>query len=367
MPRHREKMRLKPPPLKRIKPEVRAIGGYHLKAYDCPIKLNQNESPFDVPEELKAQILETVRQRPWSRYPQPMPADLIEALARHAGWDPESLIVCNGSNTLVQLVLAVSTSPGVPVVIPSPSFSLYGLYAGIFGGRIVPVDLTPDYTFNVPAIREAARRERAHTIIFCSPNNPTGCIITNPDLKALLEETDALVMVDEAYGEFSGTTALDLLPRYPNLIILKTFSKAFGAAGIRIGYLIAHPDLVREILKGKIPFDINVFSHAAALHILKHRDLIQKRVDAICAERERVFSALQEIDGVRPYPSHANLILFEVADPDAVFTGLIEQGVLIRNVTGYPMLSKALRVSIGAPKENNRFLEALKRTLSETV
>ena len=172
-------------------------------------------------------------------------------------------------------------------------------------------------------------------------------------------------MVDEAYGEFSDSTALDLLPHHPNLIVLKTFSKAFGAAGIRIGYLIAHPDLVREIAKGKIPFDINVFSHAAALHILEHQDLIQNRVQAIRSERERVFSALREIDGVRPYPSHANLILFEVSDPDAVFTGLIEQGVLIRNVTSYPLLSKALRVSIGAAEENDRFLESLGRTLSE--
>ena len=357
--------RLKKVPIDRIKPEVRAVAGYHLKAYDCPVKLNQNESPFDVPEALKVEILDAVRQRPWSRYPQPMPMDLVAALARHVGTDPEGMIVCNGSNTLIQLVLAVSTSPGAPVVVPSPSFSLYDLYAGIFGGRAVPVSLAPDYTFDIPAIRDAVCRERAHTVILCSPNNPTGCRMHRADLVSILEGTDALVVVDEAYGEFSDWTALDLLPQYPNLIVLKTFSKALGAAGIRIGYLMAHPDLTREILKGKIPFDINVFSHTAALKILARSDIIQDRVSFIIAERERVRNVLREIDGVCVRPSHANFMLIEVADPKTVFVGLVARGVLVRDVTGYPMLSNALRVNVGTVEENDQFLHALGETLQE--
>ncbi|MDA0745472.1 MAG: histidinol-phosphate transaminase [bacterium] len=356
---------MKKSPLERIRPEVRNIAGYHLKAYDCPVKLNQNESPFDIPEDLKDEILEAVRNRPWSRYPQPMQMDLVEALAQYAGWNPEGLIVCNGSNTLVQLVLAVTTTSDTPVVVPSPSFSLYGLYTGIFGGREVAVNLNADYTFNMPAICEAIRRENANMVILCSPNNPTGCVVSNADLEALLNETDALVLVDEAYAEFSNHTALDLLPNHPNLIVLKTFSKALGAAGIRIGYLMAHPEMAQEIIKAKIPFDINVFSHTAALKILEHQDLIQERVAHICTERDRVFNALSLQKGVRAYPSHANLILFEVEDPGAVFNSLVEQGILIRNVTSYPMLSKALRVSIGSPEENDRFLKALAHTLKE--
>ena len=296
------------PPLKRIRPEIRSVDGYHLTHYDCPVKLNQNESPFDIPDDLKDEILEDVRKRPWFRYPQPMEMDLVEALADFAGWRPDALIVCNGSNTLVQLVLAVSTRPGAPVVIPSPGFSLYGLYAGFFGGRVVPVDLRADYTFDVPGIREAARRESANMIILGSPNNPTGCVVSNADLEALLGETDALVMVDEAYAEFSDETARDLIGEFPNLIVLKTFSKALGAAGIRIGYLMAHPEIAREVLKAKVPFDINVFSHSAALHILKHDGLIRERVGAIREERERVFAALRNIDGVRPYPSQRNFL-----------------------------------------------------------
>lgn len=354
------------PPLQRIKPEIRSVDGYHLTHYDCPVKLNQNESPFDIPDDLKNEILEAVRKRPWFRYPQPMQMDLVEALAGYAGWRPDGMIVCNGSNTLVQLVLAVSTSPGAAVVVPSPGFSLYGLYAGFFGGRVIPVDLRTDHTFDLPGIREAVRRESANMVVFGSPNNPTGCVVSNADLEALLRETDALVMVDEAYAEFSDETARDLISEYANLIVLKTFSKALGAAGIRIGYLMAHPDIAGEVLKAKVPFDVNVFSHTAALHILKHDRLIRERVGIIREERERVFAALRKIDGVRPYPSHANFILFEVGNPVRVFERLIESGILIRNVTSYPRLENALRVSIGAAGENTLFLNALEQTLDDS-
>lgn len=354
------------PPLQRIKPEIRSVDGYHLTHYDCPVKLNQNESPFDIPDDLKNEILEAVRKRPWFRYPQPMQMDLVEALAGYAGWRPDGMIVCNGSNTLVQLVLAVSTSPGAAVVVPSPGFSLYGLYAGFFGGRVVPVDLRTDHTFDLPGIREAVRRESANMVVFGSPNNPTGCVVSNADLEVLLRETDALVMVDEAYAEFSDETARDLISEYANLIVLKTFSKALGAAGIRIGYLMAHPDIAGEVLKAKVPFDVNVFSHTAALHILKHDRLIRERVGIIRKERERVFAALRKIDGVRPYPSHANFILFEVGNPVRVFERLIESGILIRNVTSYPRLENALRVSIGAAGENTLFLNALEQTLDDS-
>lgn len=351
--------------LQNFKPEILALDGYHLKAYDCPVKLNQNESPFDVPDTLKEEILNTVRQKSWSRYPEPMQMDLVQALAKHVGANPDGLIVTNGSNTLIQLLLGVISAPGVDVVIPSPAFSLYDMYTNIFSGNVISVPLTSNYQFDVPAIQKAIQGERVRLAILCSPNNPTGCAISNSDLDTLLSSTNALIMVDEAYGEFNNQTALDLLPKHPNLIILKTFSKAFGAAGVRIGYLIAHPSVRNEIIKGKIPFDINVFSHSAAMAILKHEDLIKERIAFICKERDRVYQALTQMSQVTAYPSDANLILFEVNDPQAVFNGLIEQGVLIRNVTSYPMLQKALRVSIGTQEENDQFLSALARTLKE--
>jgi len=349
----------KQPPLDRIKTEVRDIAGYHLTAYDCPVKLNQNESPFDVPDELKDEILDTVRGLPWSRYPEPMPADLVAALADYAGVPADHIVVANGSNSLVQHVLSVTVSPGTAIVIPSPSFSLYGQFTNILGGHVVYVDLAADYGFDTDAIRSAVLARNPGVVVLCSPNNPTGSVVDLDDLTALVEESDALFLVDEAYGEFHAESIVDRLDRLPNAIVLKTLSKAFGAAGLRIGYLIAHPEIAAQVLKAKLPFDINVFSRVAALALLSRADLIRERADAICAERDRVHDALGGLEGVTTFPSRANFILFEVDRPNDVFSRLVEQGVLIRNVSGYPRLERGLRVSIGTPEENDRFLGAL--------
>lgn len=351
-------------PSLRIRPEVRAVAGYHLVAYDCPVKLNQNESPFDVPPEIKDRILETVRGLPWTRYPEPMPRDLVAAVAAHVGVPHDHVLVANGSNSIVQHVLNAVVAPGVRVAIPSPSFSLYGQFTEILGGRADYVPLDDNFGYDVDAIVKAAAD--ASATIICSPNNPTGCDISNADLIRVLDATDGIVVVDEAYAEFNDHTAIDLLGDHPNLIVLKTLSKAFGAAAIRIGCLIACPDLVEHVHKIKLPFDINLFSRVAAIELLSHTDLIDRNVAAILAERTRVFDALSAIDGVKPYPSKANLILFEVDDPGSVFEQIAERGVLIRNVSGYPRLSRGLRVSIGTREENDAFLDALRAVLETT-
>lgn len=346
----------------RIRPEVRAIDGYHLVTYDCPVKLNQNESPFDVPAEIKDRILEDVRSQTWSRYPEPMPQDLVEAVARFVGVPPDHVVVANGSNSVVQHLLNAIVSPGISVAIPSPSFSLYGQFTEILGGDPVYLPLDSNFGYDVEALIRAAG-SGVSAVIICSPNNPTGCDISNADLTRILESTDAIVVVDEAYAEFNDHTGVDLLGRHPNLVVLKTLSKAFGAAAIRVGSLIAKPELARQIQKIKLPFDINLFSRTAAIELLRHRDTIEHTVRYIIKERERVFGALSAIDGVTAYPSKANLILFEVDDPKTVFEQVAEKGVLIRNVSGYPGLSRGLRVSIGTKDENDAFLRALQSVL----
>lgn len=349
-------------PSQNIRPEVRDVEGYHLTAYDCPVKLNQNESPFDVPAEIKDRILITVREQAWSRYPEPMPRDLVEAVAGYVGVSPDQVMVANGSNSIVQHFLNTVVSPGVSVAIPSPSFSLYGQITEMLGGKPVYVPLTDRFTYDTAALNEAAC-SGVSAVIICSPNNPTGCDISNEDLDALLSATDAIVVVDEAYAEFNDHTALDLLDGHNNLIVLKTLSKAFGAAAVRIGCLIAHPDLVGHVIKMKLPFDINLFSRVAAIELLQHRDTIERNVELILNERERVFTELSAIDGVTAYPSKANLILFEVDDPKSVFEQLAQKGVLIRNVSSYPRLERGLRVCIGTPEENDTFLSGLRTIL----
>ena len=348
-----------------IRPEVRETEGYHLVTYNCRVKLNQNESPFDVPDEIKDRILEKVRSQAWSRYPEPMPKDLVEEVARYVSVAPDRVMVANGSNSIVQHILNAIVSPGVSFVIPTPSFSLYGQFAEVLGGNPVYVPLNDNFEYDVDALIQAAG-SGVSGVIICSPNNPTGCDISNTDLTRLLESTDAIVIVDEAYAEFNDHTAIDLLDRHTNLIVLKTLSKAFGAAAIRVGCLIAHPELVRHIHKIKLPFDINLFSRIAAIELLQHTETIKKNVRFIIEERDRVFNALSKIDGVKAYPSKANLILFEVDDPKNVFEQVAEKGVLIRNLSGSPALPRGLRVSIGTKDENNAFLRALESVMEQS-
>jgi histidinol-phosphate aminotransferase len=343
---------------------VLATDGYHVIAYDCPVKLNQNESPFDTPDEIKTKILDAVRNEAWSRYPEPMPTDLVDAVARHVGVSPDRVLVANGSNSIVQHILNAVVTDGIRVAIPSPSFSLYGQFTEMLGGVPEYVRLNPEFQYDIDALIQSAS-SGVSLVIVCSPNNPTGCDLSNVDLTRLLESTDAIVVVDEAYAEFNDHTAIDLLDRHPNLIVLKTLSKAFGAAAIRIGYLIASPELVAQIQKIKLPFDINLFSRLAAIELLSHSDLIERNVGYITDERDRVFGALKAVSGVTPYASKANLILFEVDHPKAVFEQLAEKGVLIRNVSGYPGLSRGLRVSIGTHEENDTFLNALNQVMEQ--
>jgi len=234
--------------------------------------------------------------------------------------------------------------------------------ATVLGAEVIEVYLKEDYTFDVEALREAARD--ADVLIVCSPNNPTGCVLSNEDLRSILEVTDALVMVDEAYHEFWGETCMGMMPEYRNLIVLRTFSKAFGLAGLRVGCLAAHPEVAAEISKGKLPYNLNFFSQAAAMAALENTQVLQEQAEYIKAQRERVYRRMQEIDGVTVYPSCANFLLFETErSPGEMFEGLLAHGVLIRDVSRYPMLSKALRVSIGTAEENERFLEGLERAL----
>jgi histidinol-phosphate aminotransferase len=198
-------------------------------------------------------------------------------------------------------------------------------------------------------------------IVICSPNNPTGCAIGAADLERILTSTDALVVVDEAYQEFNDRpSCIGLIARHPNLVVLRTFSKAMAMAGLRVGCLLASPDLAREIGKAKLPYNLNFFSEAAAIAAIRHEAVLRERIRWLVGGRNWLHRALGGIPGVRVYLSHANFLLFEVEDPKRIFEGLAGRGILIRDVSHYPMLSRALRVSVGTEAENRQFIEALR-------
>lgn len=362
-------------PLRHVKPAVRGIAAYTLALREAPVKINQNENPWDLEDAVKRRVIEAALGRPWSRYPDFDPKELLVALARFSGWREDGVLAGNGSNELIEALLLVTVGAGTRVVIPAPTFTLYALMTTILGGEPVRVPLRPASTdpaaglaYDVDAISAARRDSGASVTIVCSPNNPTGNTLTLAAIERLCDESDSLVVIDEAYHEFSGETVVPLLARHPNLVVLRTFSKAMALAGLRVGYLLASPELVREINKARLPYNLNFFSQAAAIAALEEREALEASVARLVRERERVLAALGSMPGVRAWPSRANFFVLEIlegADPKAVFASMLRRGVLVRDVTSYPMLARCLRASIGTEEENDAFLHALGTALGE--
>src|SRR5215468_9693773 len=303
-----------PSPSAAIKPEVRGMTAYTLKHFDADVKLDQNENPYELPADLKREIIERVLGRPWGRYPEFVPASVVRSLARFSGWTEEGILVGNGSNELIQASLSVTLGPGRRLALPQPTFTLYKLMATTLQAEVDAVLLDADtFAFNVDKLIEASRS--ADVCVVCSPNNPTGGVLEPEALKTVLKNAQGLVLLDEAYHEFSGQTAFSLLPDHKNLVVLRTFSKAMSMAGLRFGYMLAHPEIAREIYKSKLPYNVNIFTLAAAEIVIEKRSALARGIDALVRERDRVFAELERRKSVRAFPSSANFILIRTERP----------------------------------------------------
>jgi histidinol-phosphate aminotransferase len=350
-----------------IRPEVRALESYRVGIPPHRIKLNQNESSIELPHPVKEEIVERVRVVPWSRYPQQARSELGAALREALNLPEEIEIVTgNGSNELIQALFVAVLGPGEKIVIPVPTFLLYRQFAAVLGAEVIDVPLDVDLGYDVERILEAIKRAEVKAVVFARPNNPTGTSISIEAVERLLENVAALVVVDEAYAEFAGDTVLTLLPEHANLVVLRTFSKALRSAGLRIGYLLAHSVLTEQIVKVLPPFNTSIVSCEAALSILRHRALLRPGLEQTLAERDRMLEALDEIRGITPVPSEANFICFRTEKPPrSVFDRLLDRGILVRDISGYPLLADCLRVSVGTSDENRAFVTALKEIMEE--
>jgi histidinol-phosphate aminotransferase len=350
-----------------VKPGVRAQAGYTLRAQAARRKLNQNECPHDLPPDLKQAVLDRAASAPWQRYPEFVPARLVERLAAHYGWVPDGVVVGNGSNELIQATLAVVLAQGETVVAPSPTFSLYRLLTGVLGGRYVPVPLGAGFEFDVDRIVETTVRERARVVVLNSPNNPTGSALPDGAVERIVAETGALVLCDEAYQDFGGPSAIPLLRRSSRVVVLRTFSKAMGMAGLRFGLALAHPEVARELAKGKLPYNVNLVTLAAAEVALDHAALFAARTREVVETRDRFLPRLARIPGIEVAPTAANFVLIRCRARPAseVFHRLYdEHGILVRDVSTSADLSECLRISIGTEDDMEAVLAALQEILA---
>jgi len=352
--------------LQTIKPAVRNLRAYSLSSHRASVKINQNENPWDVPENVKAETLRRLGSRRWSRYPEFVATSLQEGLADFASWKADGVIAGNGSNELIQSLLMVTVSEAKRVLISEPTFALYRQVTTVLGGQVVSVPLTATFEFDVTALTEAVQDSKPEVVILCSPNNPTGSLIEDADLIQLLETALGLVVIDEAYHEFAGHSVVPLLKDFPNLVVLRTFSKALGLAGMRIGYLLAAPQLVTEIRKAVLPYNLNVFSQTVAeVAVEMYEAELQPLVKRIIAERERLFAELSVIEGLQPVASRANfMIVRTTVEPRQLFNELLVREILVRDVSGYPMLKDYFRFNVGTPQENDQLIKALKEIMS---
>lgn len=348
----------------RPRPQVEALSAYRLRL-TAPVKLNQNESPLDWPDELKAEVLARVAAQPWNRYPPVDAQELREELAAYCGVGPDTVAVANGSNEAI-LALVQAFATGRQVVLTVPGYSMSRTLASIAGAEVIGVPLRPDFRLDLDAMLDAAGRSDAAMVMIASPNNPTGNSFARRDIEAVLDGAEGLVVLDEAYATFATDSFLPDLRRWPNLAILRTCSKAFALAGARVGWIVAGEEIITAARKALPPYNLNVFAQQAALAALGRLDAIRERVAWIVRERQHVWSALSGMSGITPFPSDANFILFKTPWPgEAVFGGLLGRGVLVRDVSSVPMLERCLRVTIGSEEENHRFLAALNDTVED--
>jgi histidinol-phosphate aminotransferase len=344
-----------------LNPALQNIATYRVEGGQlAEVKLNQNESPFDVPMWLKEEILGTFLKESWNRYPDILPYRGMQSYADFLGVSPDSVIMSNGSNEMLYTIFLACLGPSRKVLIPDPSFSLYEKIALLLQSEIVRVPMLPGLDFDTEAILRAAKDEDVDFIVLSTPNNPTSKSLSLEEIRLIAESSDAIVLVDEAYIEFSRQrSALELIDELPNLVVLRTMSKALALAGIRIGFAIANPLLMAELAKPKIPFASSRLAEITLEHVLANYSLVTDAVSYILHERGRMYNELLSIQGIEPFESDTNFLIIRVSDAGAVFQALQSEGILVRNVSGYPMMKNCLRFNVGLVEENLRLIEKL--------
>lgn len=333
-------------------------------AYCSPgvIRLDANENPHDFPPEVRDYIMSRVGPQFFGRYPDSLARELLSDLAGRFGVGTEWIMAGNGSDEII-LNIMLAFGVGRKAYIAAPTFSMYGIHARVAGAVPVEVPRGPEFQVDLEAMVAAEAGGRG-VMVVCNPNNPTGNATSPADIEALARSVKSLLVVDEAYIEFGGESCIPLLEKHPNLAVMRTFSKAFGLAGLRVGYLLASPAVIRELMRIKQPFNLNSFTQLAARSVLRFRDRFEARISEIISDRGRLAQRLAELPGVTVYPSVANFLFFRTPRPaDEVYRLLLEGGVMVRYIEA-PGRGKFLRVSVGTARENDIFLDRLKLILA---
>jgi len=350
-----------------VRDDLALHAGYHSPQVAVDVRLNTNEAPEPPPEAFRAALAAELADLDWHRYPDRGATALREAIAAHHGVAASQVFVANGSNEVLQTLCLTYGGPGRSVATFEPTYALHSHIPKITNTEVVSGERTEDFALDMGEVRRVLA-EHAPTITFlCSPNNPTGMVETEETVRAVADLAPGLVVVDEAYGQFAPWSAIDLVDDEAPLVVTRTYSKTWSMAAARLGYLIGPSWLVAELSEVVLPYHLDAVKQIAGRLALDYEPEMRRRVADLVEERGRVSAALADL-GVTVWPSGANFILFrpETIDGDTVWKRLVEQSVLVRNCASWPRLDGCLRITLGTPDEDDRFLTALTHVLETT-
>jgi histidinol-phosphate aminotransferase len=357
-----------------VQKEVRDLSCYEVKTIlgqknaEKIVKMNLNEN-FAMPNEtIKKLLLDACRSIDVRAYPPPRGSLAIKAISSFLGFNESEISVANGADEIMDLLMKVFIRKGSKVMVVEPSFPMYSFFVQLYGGSKVTVMLEPDFSLDVDAILKKADKD-IRLLFVCSPNNPTGNQFREADIKKLLQEFNGVVVVDEAYADFAPGSVINWVRDYDNLVVLRSFSKAFGLAGLRLGYLVSNRSIVKYVQRVVGPFNVNSVTQRTIALALEKWSYFKEQINFVVNEREWLMENLRQLDGVTPYPSDANFILFKVTKENLTSTIITERmenrNVLVKDRGHLPLLENCIRVTVGTRNMNETFLSALKETLEE--
>lgn len=355
-------------PARLLRQEILALHAYHVQPSPGMIKLDAMENPYPLPEAIRAEIAQATAHAAINRYPDAA-AETLKQSIRAVTALPEGMDVLlgNGSDEIIQLLAMAVAKPGAMLMSVEPSFVMYRMIATFVGMQYMGVPLTEDFQLDLPAMLAAIKKHQPALIFLAYPNNPTGNMFDASAIERILEISEGLVVVDEAYYAFADDSFIPRLGQFDNLLVMRTYSK-LGMAGLRLGFLAGDKQWLEQLEKLRLPYNVGVLPQVVANILLKHHDTLLKQAEQIKADRNWLFERLVGTVDVQAFPSAANFILFRLPHASRVFAGLKQRGVLIKNLDGgHPALKDCLRVTVGSAAENEQFVKSLQESIHQNL
>lgn len=354
------------PPDKIIRQEILSLSAYHVPVAQGMIKLDAMENPYPLPSFLQEEITRIAADAHINRYPDPHATALKETLRTALSIpDDMQIMLGNGSDEIIQIIMQAVAKPGEKLLTIEPGFAMFKMIATFTNIEYIGIPLNPDFSLNLDEILAAISRYRPAILFLAYPNNPSGNLFDETALNKIIQASPGLVVIDEAYHPFAGKSFIEKLTDYPNLLVMRTLSK-LGLAGLRLGLLAGRPDWLSHLEKLRLPYNVNVITQLVAEKIMQHYDVLQNQAEAIKQTRSKLKAFLEKLEGVEPYSSDANFILFRLNNATHMFKQLQQRGILVKNLdNSHSLLKNCLRVTVGTPEENDHFCNILQDLITK--